>query len=99
MKKSFMIQGMTCNSCAQKIEDALKDKVKNISINFAKETAEIEFYPEKISAKEIEQIIKNEGYGVENKKNKEINKKNIIAWIIFGISVLLLLFILYKITG
>jgi sulfite exporter TauE/SafE/copper chaperone CopZ len=64
MKKTFKIQGMTCNSCAQRIEDALKEKVNSIDVSFSKEHAVIDFDPMKISGKKIIDTIKEAGYDV-----------------------------------
>ena len=89
MKKSFQIKGMHCNSCSQKIEDALKDKVEKVSVNFAKEVAEVEFNPEKISIEEIKKEIEQQGYEIrEDKKNPEVNK-NYMGWIILAGSIIL----------
>jgi len=66
MKKEFDITGMSCNSCAQHIEDALKEKVNSVSVSFSNETAEIDFNPEKISETEIKDIIKEIGYEVKD---------------------------------
>jgi len=99
MKKSFQIKGMHCNSCSQKIEDALKDKVEKVSVNFAKEVAEVEFNPEKISIEEIKKEIEQQGYEIrEDKKNPEVNK-NYMGWIILAGSIILLLFVIYNSFG
>ena len=58
MKKTFKINGMHCNSCAQLIENNLKDKVNSISVSYSKGEAEMDFNPEKISEKEIKAKIK-----------------------------------------
>lgn len=73
MKKIFKIKGMTCNSCADRIENAFKDDVKDISVSYAKEEAEIDFDEDKISEKEIIEKIKEVGYDVL--ENKEEVKK------------------------
>jgi sulfite exporter TauE/SafE/copper chaperone CopZ len=104
MKKVFKIKGMTCNSCAQRIENALKEKVDNVSVSFTKEEADVEFNSEKISEKRIKEIIKDCGYNTFEDKQleKHVPKKtsrNKVAWIIFGISVLLLLVVIYKFIG
>ena len=42
---NFNIQGMTCQACANRIEKVLnkKDFVQSCAVNFAGETAQIEF--------------------------------------------------------
>ena len=65
MKKTFMISGMHCNSCAMMIEQELEDKVNKINVNFASEKAEIDFDEKKISEKEIKNEIKKLGYDIK----------------------------------
>ncbi|MFH1358332.1 MAG: sulfite exporter TauE/SafE family protein [archaeon] len=64
-KKIFKIDGMHCNSCANRIENALNDKkgIINVKASFAKEEASVEF-DDNISESEIKNIIKNEGYEI-----------------------------------
>jgi copper chaperone CopZ len=62
MKKIFKIKGMHCESCAKLIEMELKDKVKNISVNYETGKAIIEFDNNKISENEIKNIITKAGY-------------------------------------
>ena len=64
VKKIFLIKGMSCNSCAHLIEKSLKDKVNSVSVSFSREEAEVDFNPEKISEKEIKEIIEEEGYEI-----------------------------------
>ena len=98
MKKTFKIKGMHCNSCSQRIENALKNKVDNISVSYTKEEAEIEFHSGKISENQIRKIIKDCGYGISEGK-RETKGKNRTAWVILGISVVLLLYVIYRILG
>lgn len=63
MKKVYKIEGMHCASCAKLIEMELKDKVKNISVNYKTGNAIIEFN-NKISENEIKKIIIKAGYKV-----------------------------------
>jgi len=73
MKKIFKIEGMHCNSCAQKIEKVFEEKVNNISVSYSKGQAEIDFNEKKISEKEIKDKISEIGYNVGRKtKSKEI---------------------------
>jgi len=62
MKKIFKIKGMHCESCAKLIEMELKDKVKNISVNYKTGKAIIEFDNNKISGDEIKETIIKAGY-------------------------------------
>ena len=102
-RKIFSIKGMHCNSCAQLIENELKEKVNHISVSYAKEQAEIDFNPEKISGKEIKEIIKKLGYEVEDDKpitdvdNKnESAKSNKIGWFVLVGSLVLLAIVVYS---
>jgi len=76
MKKTYKINGMHCNSCENLIENELKEKhgINSISASFQKEQAEIDFDENKISEKDIEDKIKELGYGVEN-ENKQIDSQ------------------------
>lgn len=63
MKKiKLTINGMHCASCSKLIEIELKDKVKNISVNYETGNAIIEFDNNKISEDEIKNIIIKAGY-------------------------------------
>ncbi len=62
MEKIYSIKDMSCNSCAQIIERALKDKVNKIYVSFIEEEAIIDFDKDKISEKEILEIINKLGY-------------------------------------
>ncbi len=102
MKKTFKIEGMHCNSCAQLIENNLKDKVNSIFVSYSKGKAEIDFDPEKISEEQIKEKIKDLGYEIREgyKVKEEIKTKksssNWLGWIMFIVSLVLLFFILYK---
>ena len=74
MKKIFLIKGMHCNSCAQLIEDKLKEKVNSVSVSYASENAEIDFDSGKISEDEIKDTIKQAGY--EAKESKTLIQDN-----------------------
>ncbi|MDI9624817.1 MAG: heavy metal translocating P-type ATPase [Methanothermobacter sp.] len=70
MKVNIRIGGMSCAGCALRIEEALKqiDGVKEVNVNFATAKATIEYDPKKIGIKDIEQVIKENGYQVLNDK-------------------------------
>ena len=65
-KAAVKIAGMTCTSCAQSIEKALTRAkgVSKASVNFATETAYVEYDGEITSEKEFEKVIKDTGYDV-----------------------------------
>lgn len=90
------IEGMTCASCAQINERALKktDGISEVSVNFATKKASITYDPNKINQAGIEKVIIKSGYKVmdmdmdemehsyhENAAAYEINKKrNLFFW-------------------
>lgn len=89
---------MHCNSCAMLIEKELEDKVNSIKVNYSNEKAEIDFDEDKISEKEIKETIKKLGYEAideEVRKSDEKKKGNKTGWIVAGISIVLLLAVLY----
>ncbi|WGI18056.1 heavy metal translocating P-type ATPase [Methanonatronarchaeum sp. AMET-Sl] len=82
------IEGMTCSSCAQKIERELNklEGVSNASVNLAAETAVIEYNQEVISEKDFVETIRKTGYQVSREGGKftyDVQnswKKMVIAW-------------------
>jgi len=97
MEKTFKIKGMHCNSCAQLIENELKEKVNKVKASYANETAEIDFDENKISEKEIKEQIKNLGYEVigDNGNNSIGQKDSKVGWFVMLGSIILLILILY----
>ena len=60
-KITFKIGGMSCASCAQTIEGALK-KAKDVSeanVNFAAERATISYTPDQINPKELKKVVES----------------------------------------
>ncbi len=60
------VTGMTCVNCAMAIERALNKRVNgivNASVNFASETAYVEYIPEVVAIEDIIAAIKETGYG------------------------------------
>ena len=59
------LQGMTCASCAARIERALNgvDGVSAATVNFATERASVDFDPEAVSVDELCSAVKAAGYG------------------------------------
>jgi Cu+-exporting ATPase len=77
---TIKITGMTCVTCAQTIEKALNEKegIYKASVNFALETATIEYNPQQISIAGIRKVIQDVGYdiiepeeGLEDREQKE----------------------------
>lgn len=70
MAKSVLkIQGMTCATCSTRIEKGLnKMEGVNAALNLTLEKAAIEYDPDQVSLEEIENKIKDLGYGVAKDK-------------------------------
>lgn len=71
-RTEFDITGMTCAACANKIEKRLNklDGVEKATVNFALETAQVEFSPSQISVQDMKEAIKKLGYSLEQKQEK-----------------------------
>jgi Cu+-exporting ATPase len=67
-EKSVLIPiiGMTCANCALNIERNLKkfEGVNRVNVNFATEDAEVSFDPARLNLKDLEERIRDAGYGV-----------------------------------
>ncbi|MDO4997219.1 MAG: heavy metal translocating P-type ATPase [Neisseria sp.] len=61
------IEGMTCQACAARIEKVLnkKDFIQLAQVNFASESAQIEFDPQQSNAENIIQIIEKTGFSAK----------------------------------
>jgi Cu+-exporting ATPase len=89
-KVNIKISGMSCASCAATIEKRLKslDSVKSASVNFAAETATIEYYPSQISIMDLREVIEDLGYKVVSEEEadesleemKNARKRMLISW-------------------
>jgi Cu+-exporting ATPase len=105
---TFKITGMTCASCAAILQKAFKDdkRIIEANVNIVTDKAQIAFDPEKISEKEIHDIVYKTGYGVaditkENKKaeKRKLNKMKKIFWWSFIFSLPLLYFAMGPMMG
>lgn len=94
--KKFKIQGMHCKSCEKIIaKKALSlEGVKSINVDYATETAGVEYEPDTISEEKIKTAIEEKGYlcscgdGCEN----QTNNKNWLGWTFAGIGLLFLIY-------
>lgn len=75
MKESITITGMSCASCAVKIENTLARNagVLSAKVNFANEKAYIEYDPEKIKPDGLHQIIIGAGYKTIDSKEAGVD--------------------------
>jgi uncharacterized protein len=107
MKKIFEVDGMTCNSCANLIEHKLKDKVKSVTASYSRGEVEVEFDKDKISEKEVIDLIEDDEFSIRaNKKtDKKIKKSDknigdrIGFWFMIGSLLVLAYFIYQWISG
>ncbi|USK34984.1 heavy metal translocating P-type ATPase [Bacillus sp. F19] len=69
-KAEFDISGMTCAACANKIEKRLNkvNGVQNATVNFALESALVEYNPDEVSIVDMKEAIKKLGYRLEQKQ-------------------------------
>ncbi|RYL93598.1 cation transporter [Sporolactobacillus sp. Y61] len=74
MKKVILqLEGLTCPSCLQKIESGLahQEGILKSKVLFNSSKVKTEIDPDKISAKEVAQIVSKLGYEVKSVKEKE----------------------------
>lgn len=64
VKKVIPVTGMSCASCAISVESmtAAQEGVKNAAVNFAAQTLQVEYDPELVNLKEIQQVVQSIGY-------------------------------------
>lgn len=78
MKKEFKVSGMTCASCATRVEKVVNkmDGVDNAVVNLATEKMTVNFDKDKINVNDIEEKVKKAGYEAKELKNKNIVNEN-----------------------
>ncbi|WP_035571895.1 heavy metal translocating P-type ATPase [Halonatronum saccharophilum] len=81
-KVSLKLGGMTCSSCAQRVEKSLNnlEGVKQVNVNFATEKVSINYYPTELSLSQIKKDIKDTGYEVideEKVEDKDADEKRL----------------------
>jgi P-type Cu2+ transporter len=64
VKKVIPVTGMSCASCAISVESmtAAQEGVKNAAVNFAAQTLQVEYDPEVVNLKDLQQVIQSIGY-------------------------------------
>ncbi|EOU1825542.1 copper-translocating P-type ATPase [Clostridium perfringens] len=75
-KESFKVSGMSCASCAARIEKVLNklSGISNATVNFANESLQVEYDEDEISLKEIKEKVKKLGFELEG-NNKSTSFK------------------------
>ena len=76
---SFKIQGMSCNSCANRIEKIIKKEegIIEANVNFATEKLSISFNENIISINEIRKVVEDAGFKLFIEGEKKKSEKNI----------------------
>ena len=82
-KVSIQIGGMTCQSCASRIEKVLNKKgsVQQAGVNFASEEAQITYDEKQTSVEQLIQIIQKTGFTAQLKQEQaELSQERNISW-------------------
>ncbi len=92
---TLKIGGMSCASCAQTIEKALRkiDGIQEANVNLATEKAALSYDPSQVTPEKIKEVIEETGYQVlgreeareeevdeEEKKTREARRRMLWAW-------------------
>ncbi|MBE7150185.1 copper-translocating P-type ATPase [Bacillus mycoides] len=72
-KAEFIVSGMTCAACANKVEKRLNklDGVNKATVNFALESATVDFNSDEINVNEMKSAITKLGYKLEVKSDEQ----------------------------
>ncbi|MFD2114316.1 heavy metal translocating P-type ATPase [Paenibacillus yanchengensis] len=102
----FQLEGMTCAACATRIEKGLSKMpgVSSATVNFALETARIEYSPEEVSTADLQAkvkqlgykaLVKEEGQSTGDRREKELRRQKLMLLV----SALLSLPLLWTMVG
>ncbi|ADK06293.1 heavy metal translocating P-type ATPase [Bacillus anthracis] len=72
-KAEFTVSGMTCAACANRVEKRLNklEGVNGATVNFALESATVDFNPDEINVNEMKSAITKLGYKLEVKSDEQ----------------------------
>ncbi|WMW36846.1 heavy metal translocating P-type ATPase [Bacillus cereus] len=72
-KAEFTVSGMTCAACANRVEKRLNklDGVNKATVNFALESATVDFNPDEVNVNEMKSAITKLGYKLEVKADNQ----------------------------
>ncbi|MGE0988742.1 heavy metal translocating P-type ATPase [Bacillus sp. Gnz1/2] len=72
-KAEFTVSGMTCAACANRVEKRLNklEGVNGATVNFALESATVDFNPDEINVNEMKSAIMKLGYKLEVKSDEQ----------------------------
>ncbi len=106
-KVTIPIKGMTCASCVKRVQDALAslEGVISASVNFATETADIEFMPAQAGMRDFKKAIRDAGYDIvdiqqgediveKEKRERDHDYKRLKTKVIIGAALTLPVFLL-----
>ena len=67
MKQQFSIEGMSCNHCVARVEEAVSalDGVQKVKVNLKKQNGTVKFDETKVNPKRCSQAINGLGYKAE----------------------------------
>jgi Cu+-exporting ATPase len=88
VKKTFNISGMSCASCASRIEHALAGTpgVRRAVVNFAMEELAVEYDPLRIGPGQIEACVKELGYGFRAGDDTGDESRTQRNWFLFSMA-------------
>lgn len=71
------VRGMSCASCVNRVEKAIRSLkgVLQVSVNLATESASIEYFPETVSIEDFKRVVKDSGYQVLETKEGDLVEK------------------------
>ena len=76
IKETFPVLEMTCASCAISVESMLKSKqgVKNAAVNFANQSAWVEYNPAMLTKEDLQNTVRSIGYDlvIDSEKSDQI---------------------------
>jgi len=76
---TLKLGGMSCASCAQTIEKALRktDGVVEANVNFATEKATVSFDPDRVNLKRLIEVVESTGYQVLSEEEKKVDEEEV----------------------
>jgi Cu+-exporting ATPase len=75
------VQGMTCASCVNRVEKALRAVrgVLNVNVNFATGRASVEFIPVQVTINDLKRAVREAGYEILEVKEEDLVEKEKLA--------------------
>ena len=77
VKRTYLIEGMTCAACSSRIDKALnkKNEIKNANVNLSTNKAIVEFQSGVLTDKDIIAIIEKAGYKAEVEIDRDLDRE------------------------